>query len=88
MNSPGCFVDDKRRGHLGFEHLKVEKVRDVALGVDGSWEWLKTKVIKGGRPKMLGYTPAWILKAPMMMSGISMERGKDLVMKEQREVNQ
>lgn len=37
---------------------------------------------------MLGYTPTWILKAPMMMSGIGIERGKDLGVKEQRKINQ
>lgn len=58
------------------------------------WEWMakenggKIKVIKAGGPRMLGDTSTRMLKPPMMISGIGMERGNGLGVKGQREVNQ
>lgn len=49
---------------------------------------MKVKVIKDGKPKVLGDMSAWMLKAPRMMSGVGMERSTSLGVKEQREVNQ
>lgn len=48
----------------------------------------KIKVIKAGRPRMLGDTSTWMWKHPLTILGIGMERGKGLGVKGQREVNQ